>query len=83
VFNRSFFQLYEGSLLDLSLNDNLGSQDLKDFIFFVSLDDSDEELKNKICEFNFSFKTYRESPGEQGGIYAERLISNVISSGSW
>jgi len=83
VFNRDFFQVFGGSLLDLSLNSSLNNGDPRDFIFFVSLDNQDEALKNKICEFNFDFKTYRNDPEEQGGVFAQRLISNVISSGSW
>ena len=80
VFNRNFFEIYNGSLLDLSLT-TLNS-DPRDYIFFISLDDQNPALKNKICEFNFDFKTFRNKPDEQGGIFAQRLISNIISSGN-
>lgn len=62
---------------------NFKNTDSTDFIYFISLDEKDQKLKNKICEFNFIFKTYRDNPNEQGGIFAQRLISNVISSGNW
>lgn len=80
VFNRNFFSVYSGSLLDLSLTTI--NSDPRDFIFFVSLEDQDISLNNKICEFNFDFKTFRVNPDESGGIFAQRLINNVISSGS-
>jgi len=80
VFNRNFFEVFNGSLLDLSLTTI--NSDPRDFIFFVSLDDQDAALKNKICEFNFDFRTFRVTPDEQGGIFAQRLIGNVISSGN-
>ncbi len=83
VFNRSFFEIFNGSLMDLSINSNFANSNPKDFIFFVSLDEQDQELKNKICEFDFDLKTYRDNPDEQGGIFARRLIGNVVSSGSW
>lgn len=83
VFNRSFSEVFSGSLLNLSINSNFTNSDPKDFIFFVSLDEQSQELKNKICEFNLDFKTYRNSPDEHGGIFALRSISNVISSGNW
>jgi hypothetical protein len=80
VLNRNFTQIYSGSLLNLSLTTI--NSDARDYIFFVSLDDQNSILKNKICEFNFDFKTFHDNPDEQGGIFAERLISNIISSGS-
>ncbi len=83
VFDRNFFKVWSGSLLNLNFTSRFVNLNPKDFIFFVSLDDQDSELKNKICEFNFSLKTYRNNPDEQGGIFAERLINNVISSGNW
>ena len=83
VFDRNFFEIWSGSLLDLNFTSRFINPNSKDYIFFVSLDDQNPELKNKICEFNFALKTYRDNPDEQGGIFAERLINNVISSGSW
>ena len=84
VLDSQLHEFYQGRLLNLSLNSTIASSDdYKNFIFFISLDDQAPELKNKICEFNLKFKTYRENPDEKGGIFAQRLISNVISSGSW
>lgn len=83
IFDRNFFQIYNGSLADLFFSSRFTNSNPKDFIFFISLDDQNSELKNKICEFNFDFKTYRDNPDEQGGIFAQRLINNVISSSNW
>jgi len=84
VLDSQLHEFYQGALLGLALNSTLAiGDDYKNFVFFVSLDDQGAELKNKICEFDLKFKTYRESPDERGGIFAQRLISNVVSSGSW
>ena len=83
VQNRSFGKVYNGRLMDFSLNSTMGSDSPADWILFVSLDDPSQYLRNKICEFNLDMKTYRNSPAEQGGIFAERLVGNVISSGTW
>jgi len=80
VFNRNFFEIFSGSLLDLSLTTI--NSDPRDFIFFISLDDEDPALKSKICEFNFDFKTFRVQADEEGGLFAQRLINNVVSSGN-
>lgn len=83
VQNRSFGKIYSGRLMDFSLNSNIANDNPEDWIFFVSLDDKSQNLRNKICEFNLDMKTYRNDPGEQGGIFAERQVGNVISSGTW
>lgn len=82
VFDRKFYEVFSGGLRDLDITAKSDSTP-NDFIFFAGLDDHGQELQNKICEFNFDFKTYRDNPDEQGGIFAMRLINNVISSGSW
>jgi len=83
IINRNFSKKYDGDLLDLSLNSNLSEDSLQDWIFVVSFDDDDPLLMNKICDFNLELRTYREDPDETGGIFAERKIRNIISSGSW
>lgn len=83
TFNRDFQQVFSGSLLGLFSTSEFTNTNPKDYIFFISLDEKDQALKSKICEFNFDFKTFRHNPDEQGGIFARRSISNVISSGNW
>lgn len=83
IVNRNFNKKYDGDLLDLSLNSNISEDSLQDWIFVISLDNNDPTLMNKICDFNFELKTFRENPGESGGIFAERKIRNIVSSGSW
>jgi hypothetical protein len=83
VLSRSFGKVYDGRVMDLSLDSHISDDNPADWIFFVSLDDRNPALKNKICEFNFDVKTYRSNPNEQGGIFAERIVGNVISSGMW
>ena len=83
IFDRNFFEIYNGSLLNLSFNSRFMNANPKDFIFFVSLEDKDPALMNKICEFNIDLRTYRNDPDERGGVFAQRLIANVVSSGNW
>ncbi len=84
VLDSQLHEFYQGPLVKLALNETVANvADAQNFIFFIGLDEQAAELKNKICEFNFKFKTYRESPTEKGGIFAQRLIGNVVSSGSW
>lgn len=83
VYTRNFRRKFSGSLMDLAFNSELEKDRPEDWIFLIALDDNSENLKNKICEFNFNFKTYRSSPNENGGIFAERSVSNIITSSSW
>ena len=83
TFHRDVSLKYDGSLMDYSATSSLSENALEDWIFLVGLDDSGAQLKNKSCEFNFVMRTYRDSPDETGGIFAERKVNNIISSGAW
>lgn len=83
IFDRNFFPVYSGSLLSGTINSRLSKDSPKDYIFFISLDNSDPSLMNRVCEFNLDFRTYYADPNEQGGVFAQRLISNSITSGAW
>lgn len=83
VFNRNLTNITGGSLTNLFLTSSFANMAAKDYIFFVSLDEDSPSLKNKICEFSLDFRTYKNSPDEKGGIFAERIINNVVSSGEW
>lgn len=83
VRSRTFGKIYSGRVMDLAVNSSLTSGSPNDWVFLVSLDDQDPSLQKKICEFNFDMKTYRDQPGERGGLFAQRLISNIVSSGIW
>ncbi len=83
TFHRDLASRYEGGLMDLNITSTIDDTTPEDWIFILSLDDSNTGLQNKLCEFNFVVRTYRGSPNESGGIYAERKVSNIISSGSW
>ncbi len=82
VTDRNLVELYAGTLANLSLSAVSTDVALRELVFIVSLDEQNEALKNKDCEFNLSFKTYRDNPDETGGINAWQLIHNSISSGS-
>ena len=83
VLNRQFSSKYKGALLNLNIDSNITNNNLDDWIFTINLNDNSQELKNKICKFDLDIKTYYDTPSETGGIFAEKLISNIISSGNW
>ncbi len=83
IFDRNFKNIYQGKLLNLSLNSEIKENDNQAYIFFISLNRDDSIIQSKICEFNFDFKTYRQNINEEGGIFAQRKLNNVITSGSW
>ena len=83
VLKKDLTQIFSGRLMNLSINSAINNDSPEDWIFFISMDQSDNSLKNKICEFNFDYKTYRNNPNENGGIFAQRIINNIVSSGGW
>ncbi len=82
VLQRNWSQRYSGSLLDMAINSEINNDSPEDWILFVGLDKNSNQT-NKLCEFNLEFRTYKISPDEQAGIYAQRKIANSISSGNW
>jgi len=75
---------FQGKLVDLALNSVVDDNNHQDWIFFIGLDDNNTSLQNKICEFNFDFKTWRNTPDENiGGFYAQRVLNNNMLSGNW
>lgn len=83
VLQKNLTSKYQGKLMNLSIDSNITDNVLEDWIFFISLDDKNGALQNKICEFNLDFKTWHNQPDEKSGIYAQRILNNVISSGNW
>lgn len=82
VLRRNLSMIYSGNLLSMVLNSQI-EDNPEDWIFLLSFDRNEPLFQNKICEFNFNFKTYRNNPNETGGIFAQRIVGNVASSGSW
>ncbi len=83
VLKRNLTSAYQGRLMDLSIEAGINNDNVSDWIFLLSLDNGGNDLKNKICEFNLEFKTFRNSPSETTGIFARRILTNVVSSSTW
>lgn len=83
VMTKSWTQKFNGKLMNLVVDSTMNSEALDNFIFFVSLDSNNSGLKNKICQFELDFRTYRNNPEGEAGIYAQRLINNLVTSGYW
>lgn len=83
AYNRSFDKKSAGDLLALNINSKISDSKPDDWIFMISLDDNDPGLQNKTCEFNLDIKSYYDNPDNSGGVYAQKIISNKISSGNW
>jgi hypothetical protein len=80
VFDRNFKNKFDGQLLDFKIDSEILNGNTDDWIFMASLDDSSQELKNKVCKFDLDIKTYYDSPAEIGGIFVEKRISSSIST---
>ena len=74
---------YQGNLLDFSYDSDLSSQKIDDFIYYLKLTSSSDSLKNKSCDFNFVFRSWKVYPDETGGFFDQEILTNHISSGTW
>ncbi len=83
ILKRDLTTVSSGGLMNSSVDSQITSDNPEDWIFLLSLDQNDSALAGKVCQFDFDFKTYRNNPSEQGGIFAQRTIANMVSSGSW
>lgn len=84
IVRRDLSEIYNGKMVNLSLQDTLQDGDIEEWVIFISLSDSTESLKQKQCDFDLYFRTYRNSPGEEfKGIYAKRTLTSTITSGTW
>lgn len=84
IVRRDLTEVYNGTLMGLSLQDTLKDGDLEEWIFFLSLNTSDEDLKRKKCNFDLYMRTYRNEPSESiTGIHAIRTLKSDITSGTW
>ncbi|MFA5750229.1 MAG: hypothetical protein WC895_03325 [Candidatus Shapirobacteria bacterium] len=75
--------IYNGKLLELDNSKFINDNGKDDWIFFLSLNNNDDQLKNKNCEFEFNFKTWRKNVDETGGFKDNIKVINFVSSGNW
>ncbi|MDA1316768.1 MAG: hypothetical protein O3B87_01945 [bacterium] len=84
VVRRDLSEIYNGKLLDLSIQDIMTDDDVEEWVFFLSFDDTLEDLKGKTCDFDLYMRTYRNEPNEEiKGIHAKHTLSNTVTSGTW
>lgn len=84
IVNRELTEIYKGKLKDLSLNKELSDQEVEEWIFMIGLQENEDYLKQKECQFDIYMRTYRDNPKEKiSGIYATRTLTNSVTSGSW
>lgn len=75
---------YKGPLLHLSFDSSLRGPERDDLVFFISMEENSPSSMNKLCEFNFIFKTYRNTSDENPtGFNAIKYLANAVSIGSW
>lgn len=74
---------YQGNLSDFTLNSNIKENGFDDWVFYINLARNEIELTNKICDFNFVFKTFRADPQKTVGFWDEEILTNHIASGTW
>ena len=84
IVRRDLSEIYNGKLLDLSIQDTMTDDDIEEWVFFLSFDDTFEDLKEKSCDFDLYMRTYRNDPNEEiKGIHAKRTLNNTVTSGTW
>jgi len=74
---------YQGRLVDLNIDATIPTSGIENWIVYLNLESSDAKLKNKTCEFDFVFKAYRTNPDIKTGFWAEKVVNNNVSSGTW
>lgn len=76
--------IYEGLLTDLNTNQKVLRGENDNLIFVVNMKQDADFLKEKQCNFDFEFKTWKNSPDEEEkGLFAKQVLSNSIKSGRW
>ena len=84
IVQRDLSEIYNGKLLDLSIQDSMTDDDIEEWVFFLSFNDTLEDLKEKSCDFDLYMRTYRNDPNEEiKGIHAKRTLNNTVTSGTW
>lgn len=76
-------QKYNGSLEGLIIDSEINGSERENFIIFINLNSDNTELKNKQCDFNIVFKTYRNDPAIKKGLWSETMLHNIVTTGSW
>lgn len=74
---------YQGSLTGLSLNSSIKDNGLDDWVFYIKLENNEINLVNKVCDFNFVFRTFRDSPESNLGFWDEEILTNHIATTIW
>jgi len=74
---------YQERLVDLNIDATIPTSGIENWIVYLNLESSDIKLKNKTCEFDFVFKAYRTNPDAKTGFWAEKVVNNNVSSGTW
>ena len=83
TLHRNLSTKYSGPLMGMNINSEITNTTPEDWIFLVSLEDTNSALKGRLCEFNITFKTWNTDPDSVKGIFAQRKLTNIISSGNW
>ena len=74
---------YEGEIFELSLDDRINENGIDDWVVLVKLDNNNQALTEKECQFDIIFNTWKNDPYETNGFHDEEVITNRITSGNW
>lgn len=74
---------YQGNLVSFFLDDQMSDEGKRDWIFFIGLENNDADLKNKVCDFNLIFSSWRGEPGNSQGLHDQEVLANHIVAGVW
>ena len=75
--------IYTGSMVTMSLPMTIDKSGIDDYIFIISLNNNNANLKQKECQFAFDIKTNRPGQVEGRGFSAQTQVNNFLTSGTW
>ena len=78
---RNWQSWYDGSLLDLSLSDQLATKQAQNFVLSVSLPSEASGLANKNCSFSLTLETVDPTGKEK--FSDSEVLQSQVSTGSW
>ena len=74
---------YQGRAMDFQINSTIQPNGLDDWLFYLNLVHNEVSLTNKVCDFNFIFRSLKINEGGTSMFFDEEILLNHVSSGLW
>lgn len=84
VVMNNYKKIYDDSLQGFSLQRTVGVDSNDDLVFFISLPEASDSLKNTTCNFNFVVTIIDQETGQQRpGLWDVEVVQSSITTGTW